>query len=163
MKTLFYSIFFTFVIAGHFNCFSQTGYVEVNLYEIKIIDNRIDSLLNNVIQNTEEFRGDYLLYVTKKESDYYITISITGTIDYIYSLGKSKLLGFCTVNNQDIFVMNKFYSQKMKFLGKAKKFTFSSFWLENQNNYPPPPPPLSNSTYFNFLLKKNGDVISLKK
>ena len=169
-KNIFYIkllIVLAFFITGHFGCLSQNYPEKVKLRKIKILDSKIDSLLSIVVKFTEDHcLNDYyiLLYVIEQDKDYAIDISIQSkkAIAYAYHFEGSSIQGFYEVNNHNILVVGEFYPLKMKFLDKAKTYTFLNQWKKTNKNNPPPPPPMSNPIVFDFLLKENGNVILLK-
>lgn len=169
MKMLRLLFVLTFIVAIHFSCSSQNLTEKVELSEIKILNPKMDSLLNIVIKNTKEFSDShkdyYLLYVIKQDSDYNIHISITSktSFEYAYHLRNFKIEGFCTIKNQDVLVLDKFYPSIMKRSNVKKIYDFFDIKKNYKKYKVPPPPPLSNSTVFNFLLKENEGVILLKE
>ena len=163
MKTLLIC-FLIFVFSENNAC---KKYEVVKIREIEIINKQLDSLIYRSIQSIErEFKLDKTSIITlsieQKDSINHIQFSLIpkSSINYRYRETNLNIIGYCTVNENEIYILNNYYTQLMSWKNNTKNFIFTKM-KKSKNEKIPPPPSISNSVKFDFIQKKDGTIIQI--
>lgn len=151
-----------FALLINSNC---KGQEKIKLKEVEIINHQLDSLLQSSINmmahdNILGKEDVITLFVEKKGYDNYVNISLCpqNSINYPYRENNLSIIGFCTIKNNDILIIENYDPLLMNHLDKTKDFSFSQRRKSKKGEIPPPPP-LSNSLTLEYIIKADGQVI----
>jgi len=140
------------------------GQENIKLKEVKIINHQLDSLLQNNINNYDNLLDESIitLFVEKKGCNNYVNITFksNASINYPYREYNLNIVGFCTIKNNVILIIDNYDKSLMNYLGRTKKISFTQRRKAKSGEIPPPPP-LSNSLNLIYILKPDGKVIDM--
>jgi hypothetical protein len=152
------------LISGSINCLAENKPEKLQLHEIEIIDKRIDSIVNVVLERTEP----YILHNTNIGIELTVQDAIVNlmiifdamdSFSYAYHEGGVNVTGFGIIQNHEVFFIGNYYPQLMKYSCNKRNFVF---YKRKYKGNIPPPPPSSDPMMLEYVFKENGNIVRIR-
>jgi hypothetical protein len=158
-NTTILALIFIIYMGNIFAC-KNTKNISIALPEIKTEDIKIDSIINLLIEDNQEYlkKGCYILISQERHHELkYIDIVIYEKEKFKLNCNKNDypIIGYTEFNNQTILIVGENYLDKMKFMDKKKNFIFKCNKVGKKY-----PPSLYNPHVHRFLYNNNGIIQS---